>query len=150
MFGSPNSPQRSLVTLHLEDGSKTVVSVKLPLSGKLQEAFNNADMFLDVISAKGEAALIAKSRILRAEPADPPHAKLNQQRRSSDRSSFNPYTVLGVENTAGKEEIRAAYVALVKMYHPDRYALLDIPQEMKDYAAAMQARINMAYEQIGS
>jgi hypothetical protein len=36
------------------------------------------------------------------------------------------------------------------MYHPDRYALLDIPQEMKDYAAAMQARINMAYEQIGS
>jgi hypothetical protein len=36
----------------------------------------------------------------------------------------------------------------VKSYHPDRFANLEMPQEMKDYASAMQARINMAYEQL--
>jgi hypothetical protein len=148
MFGSPQT-QRSLVTLTFHDGSKAVVSVKLPLSGKLAEALNNTDQFLDVISGDGEPHFIAKSRVARAEATEIPKADLNQQRRSADQAQFNPHAVLGIKSSASPEEIRAAYVALVKMYHPDRYATLDIPQEMKEYAAAMQARINLAYEQLG-
>lgn len=33
----------------------------------------------------------------------------------------NPYKTLGVSENASQEEIRAAYLALVKKYHPDKY-----------------------------
>ncbi len=147
MFSSPQV-QRTTVTLTFNDGSRSVVSVKLPLSGKLAEVLNSQDQFLDVISGTGEAYFIAKSKVARAEATEIPQAKLNQQRRGADQAQFNPYAVLGIQSTASKEEIRSAYVALVKMYHPDRFLTLDLPQEMKDYAASMQARINLAYEQI--
>ena len=149
MFTSSSSQsQRSLVMLWLADGKKQVASLKLPLSGKLADAFNNADQFLDIITGDGQQMYIAKPHVQRAEPMDPPQAKLNQQRRASDKASFNPYGVLGVANSASKETIRAAYIALVKAYHPDRFANVELPPEMMAYASAMLARINLAYEQV--
>jgi hypothetical protein len=149
MFSSSTQTQRSMAKLTLVDGKALIVSVKLPISGKLADAFNGTDTFIDIISGDGTQQIINKSTIARAEAVEPPKAALNQQRRSADKSHFNPYAVLGVEKTASSEDIRSAFVALVKIYHPDRFASLDIPQEMKDYAAAMQARINMAYQQVG-
>jgi hypothetical protein len=149
MFSSSTQGQRTMAKLTLTDGKTLVVSVKLPLSGKLTDAFNNTETFIDVISGDGTQQMINKSIIARAEAFEPPRAGLNQQRRSSDKSGFNAFAVLGIEKTATPEDMRSAYVALVKSYHPDRFASLDLPQEMKDYAAAMQARINMAYQQLG-
>jgi DnaJ domain len=148
MFASNTQNQRTLAKLTLTDGTSLIASVKLPMSGKLNDAFNNAEGFLDIITGDGTQQVINKSVIARAEASDPPRAGLNQQRRSSDRSGFNPYAILGIEKTATPDETRAAYVALVKQYHPDRFASLDLPEEIKNYASAMQARINMAYQQI--
>ncbi len=148
MFTSSAQAQRSMAKLTLTDGKSLIVSVKLPLSGKLTDAFNSAEAFVDIITGDGTQQFINKSVIARVETMDPPKAGLNQQRRSVDKSGFNPYAVLGIEKSASPEDIRAAYVALVKIYHPDRFTSLDIPQEMKNYAAAMQARINMAYQQL--
>jgi DnaJ-domain-containing protein 1 len=148
MFSSSAQTQRAMAKLTLTDGKSLIVSVKLPMSGKLTDAFNGAEAFIDIISGDGTQQVINKSIIARVETMDPPKAGLNQQRRSADKSGFNPYAILGIEKSATPEEVRAAYVALVKIYHPDRFTSLDIPEEMKNYAAAMQARINMAYQQL--
>lgn len=55
---------------------------------------------------------------------------------------MNPYKVLGVSENATAEEIRAAYLTLVKKYHPDKYA--DGP--LKEMAGEKLKEINQAYE----
>ena len=53
----------------------------------------------------------------------------------------NPYTVLGVSESATDEEIRAAYRRLAKQYHPDLN-----PGDAT--AAAKMNDVNVAYDQI--
>lgn len=55
---------------------------------------------------------------------------------------MNPYKVLGVSQNASQEEIRKAYLALVKKYHPDRYT----DEGMKELANEKLKEINQAYE----
>lgn len=56
----------------------------------------------------------------------------------------NPYEVLGVSPSATNEEIRDAYRALAKKYHPDNYA--DSP--LADMAEEKMKEINAAYDEI--
>lgn len=55
---------------------------------------------------------------------------------------MNPYKVLGVSENASQEEIRKAYLALVKKYHPDKYT----DEGMKELANEKLKQINQAYE----
>ena len=57
---------------------------------------------------------------------------------------MNPYEVLGVSESATDKEIRAAYLELVKKYHPDRYT--DSP--LHDLADEKMKEINEAYDTI--
>jgi DnaJ domain len=143
-----NTPQRVLVNLTLEDGSKLMASVRLPMSGKLNDLLNNADRFLDVLGADGEQYFLSKQLVVRANVANPPKAELNMNRRTADMRGFNAWAVLGIANGSSPDEIKAAYRSLVKTYHPDRFANMDLPPEMKEYAAAMLARINIAHDQV--
>ena len=54
----------------------------------------------------------------------------------------NPYKVLGVSEGATQEEIHAAYIALAKKYHPDKY----VDNPLKDLANEKLKEINEAYE----
>ncbi len=145
-----SGPPRSLVHLTLASGKTMMVSLKLPLSGKLADALNSPERYLDVLGPEGEQFFVSKDMVHRVAPADPPKASLNMNRRSSDQPSFNPWAVLGVTRDASAEDIRNAWLSLVKMYHPDRYANLELPPEMKEYAAAMLARINVAHDQLAA
>lgn len=59
---------------------------------------------------------------------------------------MNPYEVLGVSENATSEQIRAAYLSLVKKYHPDRYQ--DNP--LKDLATEKLKEVNEAYAMLNS
>ena len=59
---------------------------------------------------------------------------------------MDPYKVLGVSPDASDEEIKAAYRALAKKYHPDNYA--DSP--LADMASEKMKEINTAYDTIQS
>ena len=52
----------------------------------------------------------------------------------------NPYEVLGVSETATDEQVRSAYIKLVKKYHPDRYQ----DSDLKDLANDKLKQVNEA------
>ena len=53
------------------------------------------------------------------------------------------FEILGVPETASREEIRAAYRKLARRWHPDRFA----PGPERDWANEQMATINAAYRQ---
>ena len=56
----------------------------------------------------------------------------------------DPYKVLGVSPNADDEEIKKAYHALVRKYHPDRYNNSDLAE----LAGEKMREVNAAYEEI--
>ena len=59
--------------------------------------------------------------------------------------SQDPYKVLGVSPTASDEEVKRAYYALAKKYHPDNYSK-DNP--LADLATEKMQEVNAAYDEI--
>lgn len=57
----------------------------------------------------------------------------------------DPYSILGVSKKASDEEVKAAYKALVRKYHPDNYSD-DNP--LKELANEKMQEINKAYDDI--
>lgn len=56
----------------------------------------------------------------------------------------NPYRVLGIEPTAGDDEVKRAYRELARKYHPDKYR----DSDLADLATEKMKEINAAYEEI--
>jgi DnaJ-domain-containing protein 1 len=140
---------RAPVNITLREGEAVRAEVKLPMSGRIGDAMNNADQFLDLLMADGSQLFLAKHTVKSVTPIDVPKAD-HLQKRQPELAVFDPYTVLGIARDTAPDAIRSAYHTMVKAYHPDRLANADLPKEMRDYAAAMLIRINLAYEQIGA
>ena len=107
------------------------------------EELNGPGGFIDFQSYNGARELVSKASISAVRLTDIP--KANQLRRGNDVDEFDPHSVLNVPRGAQWEAIRETYHRLSKLYHPDRYANLDLPDEVKGYLDAMSRRINAAF-----
>ena len=56
----------------------------------------------------------------------------------------DPYKVLGVSPDASDEEVKKAYLALARKYHPDKYTDTDLA----DLASEKMKEVNAAYEEV--
>ncbi|MEF2279908.1 J domain-containing protein [Deinococcus sp. YIM 134068] len=63
-----------------------------------------------------------------------------------EASGRDPYEVLGVRPSASRDEVQAAYRALVKQYHPDRVGHLG--EEFRLMAEQRMQEINAAYRKL--
>ncbi len=76
----------------------------------------------------------------------------DQRERSSraqaeaSESSFDPYEILGIDSSASREEVQAAYKARMHEYHPDKVAHLG--EELQKVAHRKAVEIQQAYEQL--
>jgi DnaJ-domain-containing protein 1 len=145
---SSTAPEsRMSVTITMNDGEIMRGNLRLPLSGRLIDAMNNPDQFFDVETVDGDRLFVAKHSVRKVESFELP--RIDQlARRTSDPAIFDPYAILGVPQGATTQAVREAYLALARTYHPDRFAGIDLPREMRDYVNAMVTRVNVAYQQL--
>lgn len=61
---------------------------------------------------------------------------------------WDPWSVLGIEHSAGPEAVRAQYRTLVRQNHPDVLTANGLPEEMLELANRRLADINRAYSEI--
>jgi uncharacterized membrane protein YkvA (DUF1232 family) len=79
-------------------------------------------------------------------------AEWDERERSSGaqteapESQSDPYRILGVDSSASREEIQAAYKARMHEYHPDKVAHLG--EELQKVAHRKVLEIQQAYEQL--
>ena len=58
----------------------------------------------------------------------------------------DPYSVLGVDKDAGREEIKRAYLQLANKYHPDK--VLHLGEEFRNLAEERFKEIQAAYQEL--
>jgi len=101
------------------------------------------DTFLAKTSATGRSAPAPPATRYSAEQQKEREALAELFRSSSGK---DPYTVLGVTRTASESEIRAAYYALARRYHPDHMRkrhLEDLLREIEMMFASMTEAYNI-------
>jgi hypothetical protein len=149
MYQSRERVNRTLVALTLSDDTVMTVSVRMPLSNRLGDALNTPEPFLDVMTAGGEQQFIAKAAIRSVRSMEMPRTdQLDLQAREAGLAEIDPHAVLRISKEAPPEEIRQAYHRMARLYHPDRIAAYELPEEIKEYARAMLVRINLAFEKL--
>lgn len=132
------------VEITLQDGIVRKGRFHISASRTLVDVLNGEQRFIDFESHDGDRMLLAKSSVTAVKVVSVPNvAQLKTRLR--DTEAFCPHATLGLAASAPWDEVRRAYVALSKTYHPDRFSGVELPNEVRDYLSAMARRINTAY-----
>lgn len=130
--------------LTLDDGSVVKGRFIISHNRSIYDVLNGDTHFLDFETYAGERSLIARGSLKAVKLVSVPNGA-NLKNRVRDTETFEPHTILGIAPEASFDDVRAAYLKLSKIYHPDRFAGVDFPPEVRDYLSAMVRRINAAY-----
>jgi len=127
------------VEVELQDGSYLLGHAFVGPQQRLSDLLNDDRVFLPLETPDGVIINIRKSVMARV-------TECNQ--KGDPRAQHDPYTVLGVSPSVDEEELRAAYLALVRESHPDRFANVGLPGEILEAVKNRMARINDAYHRV--
>ncbi len=135
------------VTITLSTGVQMRGTVFHSKTRTLQDELNKAETFLEFEPMEGQKMFLARAAIAAIKEFNVP--KIDQMSRRKDvLDQFDPYEVLGLKRGADATQIRAAYVTLAKIYHPDRFLRADLPPEVAEYVSAVATRVNLAYSEL--
>jgi len=126
------------------DGTVARGKLSVPATKSMGDVLNGPGGFVEFEPYGGERSYVAKAQVASIKMLGVPKLP-NLNARLRDLDGFDPFAVLGVTRGATREEIRAAYFALAKSYHPDRYATAELPTEVIEYLFAMARRVNAAH-----
>lgn len=138
-----NSDPVTLI-ISLNDGRRLRGNMLLPRDKSLTDLFNMPVPFFEFDDFEHGSMVVAKASVAMLWPHKIPAAdQIDKKVAALDKS--DPHRILGVGKSAARDEIRSAYLALARLYHPDRFASVELPPEVADYISTMARRINIAY-----
>jgi DnaJ-domain-containing protein 1 len=136
------------VRIELMDGRKLELSIISPRALlKLYELINRDEQFIDVEGLDGERFIIAKSAIKLVKMRETQKFK-DLPDPDAAGETVDPHKILKVAKGQDRETVHQAYLALVREYHPDKYAAVSLPSEVNEYLTSMIRRINVAYDML--
>jgi preprotein translocase subunit Sec63 len=135
------------VTITLNTGVQMRGTLSVSKQRTLQDELNKGETFIEFETLEGQKIFLARTAIAAVREFNIPRTD-QMIRRIEKTEQFDPYEMLGLQKGASAAEIRSAYVALAKIYHPDRFRHSDLPPEVSDYVSAMATRINLAYSEL--
>jgi DnaJ-domain-containing protein 1 len=135
------------VTIIMAAGTQMRGNVFHSKQRTLQEELNKGEPFIEFEPLDGQRMFLARTAIAAVREYNIPRND-QMSRRAATLDSFDPYEVLGLKKGADASQIRNAYVALAKAYHPDRFIRTDLPPEVAEYLSAVATRINLAYSEL--
>jgi hypothetical protein len=133
------------VVVTRRDGVVERGRVMVPYQSTLDDMLNGQTAFLEFQPYGGTITFLSKAEIRSIEASNVPKPSDANAKLSSAGAGADPYEVLGVPRDASIAEVKRAYYRMAKLYHPDRYATTELPEEVTVYLAAMARRLNAAY-----
>jgi hypothetical protein len=133
------------VSVRMLDGAMLRGTLNMGTNPTLEAILSKDTPFLEFASKDGQRKFLAKHQIAYVEPVEPLRKVVLEPR---DSRFTNCYSVLGVRDGAGFDEAKAAYHALAKIYHPDKWQGVELPPEMAKYVNDMFKQINTALTEI--
>jgi hypothetical protein len=131
----------------LADGRELKGKFNVPPGRTLTEMLSGASNFMEFEPFGGDLMLIAKSAMQTVKPINVPNAP-NLSAGTRETDAFDPYAILRIDRDAGAEDVRKAFLDLAKTYHPDKYATVELPAEVRAHLAAMSRRVNAAHDAV--
>lgn len=146
MFAEQPEKIALTVSLTLTGGERLQGEITLTRVQKLHDFLNRPEPFVEFVTRDGNTMALAKQTIASAVLVEmPPTNQLAKSAMTSD-----PYRTLDVERGASAGAIRGAYLAKVKLYHPDQFSGNPLPREVAEYLQAMFVHIQAAYEELSA
>ena len=130
--------------LTLADGETLIGHLLISSARAVAEVLNGESLFIEFVPLGAERRFVSKQALRSVRVVDGGACTALDARRPLN-GEFDPYAALALKPDAGWEDVRQAYLRLAKAYHPDRYASVDLPGEVREYLQQMSRRVNAAY-----
>lgn len=140
MFDSSQTKKQRvkiMMQVELDDGSDRLMFMFVAPNTRVSDTINDTREFLPFENAEGETEIINKHHIRRIVPME-----------GQAKQGRGPYEVLGVDEGASDEEVKAAYRKAIAATHPDSIQALNLPPDFVELATRKAAQANEAYARI--